>query len=87
MIQTESITNFRTNYKEVLKRALTAPVLLLQNSALAAVLLSPDEWNRMNEELKHLRRLLKADQRAKRLEENPGLAIPFDEVEQGLLNG
>lgn len=61
MIQTESITNFRMNYKDVLKRAVAAPVLLLQNSALAGVLVSPDEWNRLNDELKRLRRLARAD--------------------------
>lgn len=64
MIQTESITNFRTNYREVLKRVLVAPVLLLQNSTLAGVLVSPEEWNRLQDELKRLRRMAKADKAA-----------------------
>lgn len=86
MIQTESITNFRTNYRDVLKRALIAPVLLLQKSTLAGVLVSPDEWNRINAELKYLRRQALADQRAKELDDNPSLVIPFEEVERGLAN-
>jgi PHD/YefM family antitoxin component YafN of YafNO toxin-antitoxin module len=61
MIQTESITNFRTNYRDVLKRALIAPVLLLQKSTLAGVLVSPEEWNRINDELMRLRRIVQAD--------------------------
>lgn len=62
MLQTESITNFRVNYRDVLKRTLTAPVLLLQKSTLAGVLVSPDEWNRINDELKRLRRIVQGDQ-------------------------
>ncbi len=61
-IQTESISGFRSNYDGVLKKLSNGPVLLLQRSNLAAVLVSPVEWNQLTVELQQLRRLLAADQ-------------------------
>ena len=44
-IQSESISNFRNNYNAVLQRLTKGPVLLLQYSDVAGVLLSKEEWN------------------------------------------
>ena len=42
-IQSESVSGFRIKYKEIIRKAAISPVLLLQHSQLAAVVISPDE--------------------------------------------
>ena len=50
-LQTESISTFRNNYNAALAKLAEGPVLLLQNSNLAAVLVSPEEWNALIERI------------------------------------
>lgn len=53
-IQTESISNFRSNYSTVLERLNAGPLLLMQHSKVAGVLLSQEEWNTISERLEDL---------------------------------
>lgn len=64
-IQTESVTGFRNNYKEVLQRVATSPVMLLQQSRVAAVLVSADEWN----QLQRYKNLAILDEQSKRVQQ------------------
>ena len=77
-IQSESITGFRIKYKEVIKRAATSPVLLLQNSQIAAVVISPDEWN----QLQRYKSIALLDEQSKLVAE--GNYQTQDQIEQGL---
>lgn len=56
-IQTESVSGFRNNYKVALTKVESGPVLLLQNSKAAAVLVSVEEWNTIAARLKRLQQL------------------------------
>ena len=55
IIQTESVSGLRNNYDKVLKQLTSGPVLLLQSSKVAAVLMTPDAWNAVMRELDDLR--------------------------------
>ncbi len=46
-IQAESISDFRENHQSILKKVADGPVLLLHESSVAAVLVSPERWNRI----------------------------------------
>lgn len=61
-LQTEPITQLQRNYSAVLDRLPAGPVMLLQRSALAAIMVSPEQWNAMTAELERLRRIVKIDQ-------------------------
>ncbi len=61
-IQTESVSGLRNNYEKVLKQLSSGPVLLLQRSKLAAVLVAPDTWNALMRELEDLRDLVDIQQ-------------------------
>jgi len=54
-IYTESISDFRNNYDAALKKLAQGPVLLLQRSKPAAVLVEPESWNQIAEEMQALR--------------------------------
>lgn len=77
-IQSESVTGFRIKYKEVIKKAAISPVLLLQNSQVAAVVVSPGEWN----QLQHYKRIALLDEQSKLVQQ--GDYLTQEQVEQGL---
>jgi len=54
IVQTESVSGFRSNYDAVPKNLTKGPVFLLQRSSLAAILVAPEEWNAMIERLEYL---------------------------------
>ena len=60
IIQSEAVSTFRDHYKAIFKQLERGPVLLLQNSKVAAVLVDPAQWNRQQEEIRRLRLLLEA---------------------------
>lgn len=60
-LQTEPITQLQRNYNIVLDRLSDGPVMLLQRSALAAVMVSPEQWNAMTAELERLKRIVASD--------------------------
>jgi prevent-host-death family protein len=55
------ISDFRIRQAEVLTRLHRGPVFLAQRSKPAAVLLSMEEWDRLQSELQRLRRMAEAD--------------------------
>jgi PHD/YefM family antitoxin component YafN of YafNO toxin-antitoxin module len=57
-IRSESITKFRDTYKTVLQQVKREPVLLLQNSQVAAVLVDPEQWNNIAAQLDRLQGLV-----------------------------
>ncbi len=61
-IYTESISDFRNSYDAALRKLALGPVLLMQRSKPAAVLVLPERWNAIAEELAEYRRLALADQ-------------------------
>lgn len=87
-IQTESVSGFRDKYDTVLKKLSDGPVLLLQRSRLAAVLVSHAEWNRIATKLKRLEDLellLKAKEIKARVARGEEKTISHDELKQFML--
>jgi PHD/YefM family antitoxin component YafN of YafNO toxin-antitoxin module len=93
-IQTESVSGFRNNYDTVLKKLIHGPLLLLQRSTVAAVVVSPEEWNDLkarlatqeqeNRELKTQLRNALLDKYSLEMRYVPGMAIPWEQVQQEL---
>lgn len=74
MINTASVTDLKQNTASVIKRAraLGAPIVILQRSQPAAVLVDPDHYRALEEALEYLEDL-------KALEERKNeLGVPFD---------
>jgi len=87
-IHTESVSGFRDRYDAVLKKLSDGPVLLLQRSRLAAVLVSHDEWNRIAKKLKRLEELellMKAKEMKARVACGEETTISHDELKRLLL--
>jgi PHD/YefM family antitoxin component YafN of YafNO toxin-antitoxin module len=80
-IQTESISNFRNNYSTVLERLHTGPLLLMQHSKVAGVLLSQEEWNAISERIEDLEDVAAAWKH--KYEKAVGISntVPFDLAE------
>ncbi len=86
-IQTASVSGFRNNYKDVLKQVAEGPVLLLQSSQLAAVLVSPEEWNAIASRLKRLQQLellVEAKRRNAEMERDPTQIVTHQELKRKL---
>lgn len=60
--QVVPVSDLRTNHREVFALLRRGPVILAQHSKASAVLLSVSEWDRMNADLKRLRRSALADE-------------------------
>lgn len=58
--QVQPITNMQKAYNKVVDMLANGPVFLTRQSETAAVLVDPDEWNRIATELHHLRGLAEA---------------------------
>jgi PHD/YefM family antitoxin component YafN of YafNO toxin-antitoxin module len=87
-IQTESVSGFRDHYDAVLKKLNDGPVLLLQRSRLAAVLVSHEEWNRIAARLKRLEQLellAKAKEAKARVARGEETTVNHDELKQLML--
>lgn len=52
--QTTPISHIRINQEKVLAKLANGPVVLIQKNEPAAILVSPDEWNRMTQRLESL---------------------------------
>ena len=84
MPQTEAISNFKNRCDEVLTKLNQGPVLLLQRSQPAAVLVDPEQWNRHVVEMRNLRLLLLYYKRREALRQNPSSVITDEELERQL---
>lgn len=93
-IQTESVTSFRNNYEAILRKLVNGPILLLQRSALAAVVVAADDWNNLQarlaaqeQEIATLKTQLRnalMDKHSLEMQHVPGMAVPWEEVQQEL---
>lgn len=84
MPQTEAISNFKNSCDDVLAKMRKGPVLLLQRSQAAAVLVDPVMWNQYVEEMRELRLMLLYYQRREAVRQNPDLLVTHEELEQQL---
>jgi hypothetical protein len=93
-IQTESVSRFRNYYDAVLKKLINGPVLLLQRSTVAAVVVSPTEWNDLKaqlaaqeQEIRELKIQLRnalMDKYSVEMQHVPDMAIPWEQIQQEL---
>lgn len=86
-IQTTSVSNFRNNYNEVLSQVNDGPVLLLQSSQVAAVLLAPEKWNQIADRLKklqHLELLAEAKRRSAEMDSDPSAVVTHEELKKAI---
>ncbi len=91
-IQTESVSGFRSSYDAVLKKLVNGPVLLLQRSSLAAVVVAGEEWNDLQarlaaqqQEISALKMQLRnalLDKRSLEMQHVPGQAMSWEQVQQ-----
>lgn len=56
--QMASVTDFRNNYVQLVEQLDNGPVILAQRSKPVAVVVSPQQWDRMVAELEELRDLV-----------------------------
>jgi len=79
VVRSESVSNFRVHYRDILPRVKKeGPILLIQRSEVAAVLVSIDEWNQL-QRLKHVNLL---DEQSKLVQQ--GNYLTQDQIEQSL---
>lgn len=83
--QTEPISNFKNDQTAVLRKVKESPVVLMQYSKPAAVLVDPEQWNRTLKRLQTLERAALIQQRVADAHTNPGTDIGFDEFMADLL--
>lgn len=76
------VSDLRAKHKEMFDSLSDGPIVLAQRSKPAAVLVSVDEWDSTAEELKRLRRIIKADAALRRME--AGDFVTEEEFEAGL---
>jgi PHD/YefM family antitoxin component YafN of YafNO toxin-antitoxin module len=80
----------RTDQAKVLAKMDQSPVVLAQRSRPRAVLVNIDQWNALAAELRRLRALAVADQRAREMKEDPTKRIPFTKeelIKRGVIDG
>jgi len=86
-IQTVAVSELETNCQEVLQQTAAGPVLLLQSSHVAAVLVSPREWNAIALRLKRLREmelLLEAKRISAEMDRDPSKIVSHQALKQKL---
>lgn len=83
--QTEPISNFKNDQAAVLRKVKEGPVVLMQYSKPAAVLVDPEQWNRTLKRLQEFELATIIEQRVDDAHANPGTDIPFDEFMADLL--
>jgi PHD/YefM family antitoxin component YafN of YafNO toxin-antitoxin module len=93
-IQTESVSGFRSSYDAVLKKLVNGPVLLLQRSSLAAVVVAGEEWNELQarlvaqqQEISALKMQLRnalLDKHSLEMQHVPGQAMSWEQVQQAV---
>ncbi len=84
MPQTEAISNFKNRCDDVLTKLQQGPVLLLQRSQPAAVLVDPEAWNQHVIEMRNLRLLLLYYKRREALRADPTSVVSDEALERQL---
>jgi prevent-host-death family protein len=82
VLPTMPVSELRTHQAEILNQLQQTPVLLTQRGQGAGVLVHPDTWNKVMEQLEHLLHLELLRQRA--AEAARGEYVTFEELEQTL---
>lgn len=59
--QMASVTDLRNNYPKVIRRLSDGPIILAQRSKPVAVVISPQQWDMIADELAQLRRIVESD--------------------------
>ncbi|MCB0081778.1 MAG: type II toxin-antitoxin system Phd/YefM family antitoxin [Caldilineaceae bacterium] len=88
--QITPISDMKLDQSAVLAKADTAPVVLSQRGRPRAVLVSVEYWDAMAKELRKLRAREVAAQRAKEIEADPSILVPFTDeelIKRGVING
>lgn len=86
MINAQSVSHFRSHYREVLAKVQSdGPTLLLQNSQVVAVLVSPEQWNAQQKRIQQLELLAEAKRIDASIERGEAKTIPHDELKRLLL--
>ena len=80
--QIEPITTLSRNHKEMLRRVKGGPVYLTQHGKSAAVLLSPEYWAAVGDELSRLRRIVEGDKGFAAI--RAGDFVDYDNIDQEL---
>ena len=80
--QVEKISVLKNNQAAVLAKVRQGPVLLMQRSNPAVVLVAPETWNALARELEHYRHLALLDEQSKRID--AGEYLTQEQVEAGL---
>lgn len=73
------VTDLRTRQPEIFEELKDAPILLTRQGHGAGVLVHPDTWNQLVDDLKHYRRLARIE-RARR-DMDAGNAYTYEQVE------
>ncbi|MDQ3249065.1 MAG: hypothetical protein M3Q45_07620 [Chloroflexota bacterium] len=84
MPQTEAISNFKNRCEDVLTKLRQGPVLLMQRSQPAAVLIDPEAWNQHVVEMRNLRLLLLYYKRREAVRADPTSMVSDEELERQL---
>ncbi len=85
-INAESVSHFRSHYREVLAKVQSAgPTLLLQNSQVVAVLVSPEHWNAQQKRIQQLELLAEAKRIDAAIESGQAKTIAHDELKRLML--
>lgn len=82
--QIEPITRLQKNHTTILEMLGKGPVILTQHSKPAAVLVAPEEWDKLAKELKRLRHQEWCDRVSKEMDEEPSTRIVIHAKEQWL---
>lgn len=74
--QIASVTDLRNNYPKVIRRLSDGPIILAQRSKPVAVVISPQQWDTMADELAQLRRIVEGDRQLAEI--RSGNYVEFD---------
>ena len=83
--QTEPISNFKNDQAAVLRKVKSGPVVLMQYSKPAAVLVDPEQWNRLLRRVQEFERSETIRQRVADAHANPGTDVAFDDFMADLI--
>ncbi len=84
-LQSQAVSTFREHYRTTLRQLSQGPVLLLQNSKIAAVLVSPDQWNAQQQELTKFRLDNAARRAFEQVKNGEAKTMPHDELKRQIL--
>jgi PHD/YefM family antitoxin component YafN of YafNO toxin-antitoxin module len=82
VLPTMPVSDLRTQQANILGQLKETPILLTQRGQGAGVLVHPDTWNKLIEQLEHLRHLELLRQRSAEIAR--GEFVTFEELEQEL---